>query len=145
MADLFSSEQRSQIMRSVKGSRNKSTEEVLVSFFKRNKIKGWRRHYRLFGSPDFTFPLTRIVVFTDGCFWHGHNCRNTKPKNNASYWENKVEKNRSRDALVSKILCEKGWEVIRIWECSIKDKTLLDQLVKKVQKQRQSGSCITII
>lgn len=86
MADTFTKEQRSQIMRQVKSNRNKSTELKLIQFFKDNSIKGWRRSYNLFGRPDFVFPLAKKVVFVDGCFWHGHNCRNTKPKDNKEYW-----------------------------------------------------------
>ncbi len=101
MADTFSPEQRSQIMRSVKSSRNKSTEQKLISFFKENKIQGWRRSFKLFGKPDFVFPLKRIVIFTDGCFWHGHECRNTEPKANESYWKMKIDRNKTRDQIVT--------------------------------------------
>ncbi len=137
MADTFNTEQRSQIMRSVKSTRNKSTEQKLISFFKENNIKGWRRGFKLFGKPDFVFPSLRIVIFTDGCFWHGHDCRNTKPKANEAYWKSKIEKNIARDLSVLKILKGKGWEVIRIWECSIKDHTNLVSIQKKLQQ------CIT--
>ncbi|MDK2910993.1 MAG: mismatch endonuclease, patch repair protein [Bacteroidales bacterium] len=51
MADVFSKEQRSAVMRQVKSSRNKSTELKLIDFFKTNNIKGWRRNYKLFGKP----------------------------------------------------------------------------------------------
>ena len=125
MADIFNTEQRSQIMRSVTSTRNKSTEQKLIQFFKKNKITGWRRNFKLFGKPDFVFPATRVVIFTDGCFWHGHDCRNTKPKANEMYWKSKIEKNRLRDGLVSNILIEKGWKVIRLWECSLKDTAYL--------------------
>ena len=85
MADVFTKEQRSNVMRQVKGSRNKSTELKLIAFFKANHIKGWRRKFKLFGKPDFTFPKFKTVIFVDGCFWHGHDCRNTRPKDNADY------------------------------------------------------------
>jgi DNA mismatch endonuclease, patch repair protein len=128
MADIFNTEQRSQIMRSVKSTRNKSTEQKLIQFFKENKITGWRRNFKLFGKPDVVFPATRVVIFTDGCFWHGHDCRNTKPKANEMYWKSKIEKNRLRDDFVSKVLIAKGWYVIRLWECSLKDTTYLFSL-----------------
>ena len=85
MADTFSKEKRSQIMRQVKSSRNKSTEIKLIDFFKRYSIKGWRRNYKLFGKPDFVFLKSKKAIFVDGCFWHGHDCRNTKPKDNKEY------------------------------------------------------------
>jgi len=125
MADVFTKEQRSRIMRQVKSSRNKSTELKIISFFKENKIKGWRRNFPLFGKPDFVFPLHKLALFVDGCFWHGHNCRNVTPKENAAYWLKKIERNKSRDQLVNKTLEQKGWTVSRIWECDLKNENLL--------------------
>lgn len=125
MPDTFTIEQRSRIMRQVKSSGNKSTELKLIKYFKANSIKGWRRNFNLFGKPDFVFPLIRTAVFVDGCFWHGHNCRNTKPKDNEDYWQQKISRNKIRDKIVSKTLKSKGWTVIRIWECQLKNlKTL---------------------
>jgi DNA mismatch endonuclease (patch repair protein) len=124
MADVFSKEQRSQIMRQVKRNLNKSTELRLIRFFKLNFITGWRRNYKIYGKPDFVFPKKRLAVFVDGCFWHGHNCRNTKPKDNKNYWDNKIKKNIERDISVSNILESKGWKVLRIWECQLKEKIL---------------------
>ena len=133
MADTFTKEQRSEIMRQVKSNRNNSTELKLIEFFKEKLIRGWRRNFKLFGKPDFVFPLTRIAVFVDGCFWHGHNCRNTKPKDNKDYWQQKISRNKKRDKEVSKILATKGWTVIRIWECQLKKKkTLNSKLTTKI-------------
>jgi DNA mismatch endonuclease (patch repair protein) len=95
-----------------------------------NNIKGWRRRYKLFGKPDFTFPSRKIVVFVDGCFWHGHDCRNTRPKDNADYWIKKRERNINRDKDVTQTLQNKGWMVIRIWECELKKE---DELKTKLR------------
>ncbi|MDR1182241.1 MAG: very short patch repair endonuclease [Bacteroidales bacterium] len=127
MADVFSKGQRSQIMRQVKSNCNKSTELKLIAIFKTNKIKGWRRNYPLFGKPDFTFPSIKVVLFVDGCFWHGHNCRNTTPKDNADYWSKKIERNRNRDKEVTRVLKEKGWNVIRLWECELKNEKIIQE------------------
>ncbi|MDR0575709.1 MAG: very short patch repair endonuclease [Tannerella sp.] len=132
MADVFTKEQRSQVMRKVKSNRNKSTELKLIALFKANKIKGWRRNYPLFGKPDFTFPTIKVVVFVDGCFWHGHNCRNTTPKDNADYWAKKRERNIKRDNEVTQILQNKGWKVIRIWECELKNEKLINKKLRQV-------------
>jgi DNA mismatch endonuclease (patch repair protein) len=127
MTDTFTKEKRSQIMRQVKSSRNKSTEIKLIDFFKTHSIKGWRRNYKLFGKPDFVFLKTKTAIFVDGCFWHGHNCRNTKPKDNKEYWVTKIGKNIHRDKQVSENLIKKGWIVIRLWECELK----VDEILKK--------------
>jgi DNA mismatch endonuclease (patch repair protein) len=120
MADFFTPEKRSEIMRQVKSKRNKSTEMRLIAFFKTNGIKGWRRNYHLAGKPDFVFPKLKIAIFADGCFWHGHDCRNTRPEQNKEYWAKKRERNVMRDQEVTDALTRKGWNVLRIWECEIK-------------------------
>jgi DNA mismatch endonuclease (patch repair protein) len=125
MTDTFSKEKRSEIMRQVKSSRNKSTELKLIAFFKSQAIKGWRRNYKLFGRPDVVLLKTRTAIFVDGCFWHGHNCRNTKPKDNKKYWDTKISKNIHRDKQVTEYLIKKGWLVIRIWECELKKEEIL--------------------
>ena len=113
-------------MRAVKSSGNKSTEIKLLRHFKENGIIGWRRKFKLFGKPDFVFPKARLAVFVDGCFWHGHDCRNTKPVNNADYWRAKIIRNRARDEEVTATLRGKNWRVLRIWECQFRKKTLPD-------------------
>lgn len=119
MADTFSKKQRSEIMRRVKNRFNKSTEQKLIDIFREKGINGWRRHYPVIGKPDFTFPKRKIVVFTDGCFWHGHNCRNVTPKQNAMYWHNKFQRNIDRDKKITKLFKQRGWTVLRFWECKL--------------------------
>ena len=128
MTDTFAKVERSQIMKKVKSNRNKSTELRLMELFKEYNIKGWRRNFKLFGKPDFVFPKYRITVFADGCFWHGHNCRNLKPEQNKDYWKKKIQKNQERDHMVTETLINKNWEVFRIWECQI-TKGQIDDLV----------------
>lgn len=115
-------------MRQVKSKRNKSTELKLIGWFKANGIKGWRRGYPIKGKPDFVFPKQRIAIFTDGCFWHGHDCRNTRPEQNKDYWTAKRARNIQRDQKVTDYLNKKGWSVVRIWECEIKKGTFIERL-----------------
>ena len=79
-------------MRQVKSKKNKSTELRLIEVFKENGITGWRRNYAVKGHPDFVFPKQKIAVFVDGCFWHGHDCRNTRPADHQDYWQKKRER-----------------------------------------------------
>ncbi|MBF0345563.1 MAG: DNA mismatch endonuclease Vsr [Nitrospirae bacterium] len=142
MPDSFSKIKRSLIMKSVKSRGNKSTELKFIKFLKKFQIKGWRRNYKLNGKPDFVFPKKRVVIFTDGCFWHGHNCRNTKPKDNAAYWEDKIQRNKTRDKIISETLEQAGWQVIRVWECEIKNAILCEKLKTLVDEYENSGlSC----
>lgn len=107
-------------MASVKSRDTKSTELKFISLLKEKGITGWRRNYPLTGKPDFVFQLIKIAVFLDGCFWHGcpRHCR--MPSSNVKYWNNKIEKNKTRDKKIIKALKMKGWQVIRIWEHEIK-------------------------
>lgn len=132
MADVFDKQQRSQIMRKVKSSGNKSTEIRLISVFKENNISGWRRNYAVKGHPDFVFLRMKIAVFVDGCFWHGHNCRNTTPSDNKEYWDRKRQRNIQHDREVTAIFEARGWTVIRIWECELKKKNA-EILMKKLE------------
>lgn len=122
MADVFDSKKRSDIMSKVRSNNNKSTELALIKFFKENNITGWKRNYPVKGHPDFVFLDKKIAVFVDGCFWHGHDCRNTRPSDNAEYWRKKRERNIKHDKEVTALFEQRGWTVIRIWECELKKK-----------------------
>ena len=129
MADVFDSKKRSDIMSKVRSNNNKSTELALIKFFKENKITGWKRNYPVKGHPDFVFLDKKIAVFVDGCFWHGHDCRNTRPSDNAG--QRKRERNIKHDKEVTAMFENRGWTVIRIWECELKKKNrdvLFDRL-----------------
>lgn len=116
MADVFPKEKRSEIMAAVRSTGNKLTETKLVSIFRRHGVKGWRRHLHLQGRPDFTFRTERVIVFVDGCFWHGCPKHLRMPASNRAYWEKKIAANRARDRLNTKQLRRAGWKVIRVWE-----------------------------
>ena len=100
--------------------------------FKRLGVTGWRRQAKLFGKPDFLFPKLRIAVFVDGCFWHGHRCRNTTPKDHADYWRIKIERNQARDRAATEHLEALGYRVVRVWECEFK-KANADLLEEKLR------------
>lgn len=111
---------RSALMSRIRGKRNATTELKLVSLFRAAHLRGWRRNFPLPGKPDFVFPKSKLAVFVDGCFWHGHGCgRNLKPKRNASLWKEKFAKNWQRDVCVTRDLRIAGWKVIRVWECTL--------------------------
>lgn len=63
MADVFDAEKRSDIMRKVKSTKNKSTELRMIDLFKQAGITGWRRNYPVKGHPDFVFLDKKIAVF----------------------------------------------------------------------------------
>jgi len=129
MADVFTKEQRSSVMRAVKSKNTRSTELKLMQYFRANHITGWRHNYQVKGHPDFVFLKQRIAIFVDGCFWHGHDCRNTRPADNAEYWTKKREKNIQRDRETTDRFVKRGWRVIRIWECELSSKRFSDTML----------------
>lgn len=65
---------------------------------------------------DIAFVGARVAVFINGCFWHGCPLHATWPKANATWWREKIEANRRRDADTDSRLRSNGWLVLRFWE-----------------------------
>jgi len=124
MSDVYDKSIRSAVMSKVRSKGNKSTELRLIEVFSECGIKGWQRNYPVKGHPDFVLLKRRIAVFVDGCFWHGHDCRNTRPKQNEEFWKAKRVRNMARDKTVTEKFERRGWTVLRIWECEFKKRNL---------------------
>jgi DNA mismatch endonuclease (patch repair protein) len=126
--DKISKEQRSKNMSAIRSKGNKTTELEFIKLLRKNKITGWRKHKRgVYGSPDFIFQKNKIVVFIDGCFWHGCKKHCIMPKSNTDYWNSKIARNKKRDYIVNIYYKNKKWKVVRIWEHEIQknfDKTI---------------------
>lgn len=73
-------------------------------------VSGLRR------TGDLVFTRARVVVFLDGCFWHGCPAHHTIAKTNADYWADKLIRNRRRDLETDRLLADAGWIVLRVWE-----------------------------
>jgi DNA mismatch endonuclease (patch repair protein) len=116
---MFGSLTRSELMSRIRSSGNRTTELKLVALLRSYKLPGWRRGYPLRGNPDFVWPTNGLVVFVDGCFWHGHDCRNLTPRDNAAYWQRRIAINTKRDRAVTRLLRQQGWAVLRFWECTL--------------------------
>lgn len=109
-------------MAKIRSVGNKSTEMALISLMRQNKITGWKRHSKTAaGRPDFIFPKQKLVVFADGCFWHGCKKHCIMPKSNQTYWELKIARNKLRDSAVNRLYRAKSWNIIRIWEHEIRN------------------------
>lgn len=73
--------------------------------------------HRMSIRPDIVFTKSRVAVFVDGCFWHGCPVHGRVPGGqNASYWADKMQRNRERDERQNEALREAGWRVVRVWE-----------------------------
>lgn len=123
MADVHSPEKRSYNMSRIHAKGTKPEETVRKYLFS----KGFRcrkNDPRLPGKPDIVLPKYKTVVFVNGCFWHRHEgCKYfVWPKNNAEFWRKKIMSNVERDNRNYSELKEKGWSVVVIWECELKDR-----------------------
>jgi DNA mismatch endonuclease (patch repair protein) len=78
---------------------------------------------------DLVFTRLKVVVFVDGCFWHGCPLHATSPKNNAGWWREKLAGNIARDQRNSLALNKLGWIVVRLWEHET-----VDEAVARVQE-----------
>lgn len=121
MTDVVDAATRSRMMAGIKG---KNTTPEL---FLRRALHAQGFRYRLGGcglpgKPDLVFPGRRVVIFVHGCFWHRHECKYFKwPGTNTQFWRDKLEGNVSRDQRVLIRLKEKGWTVLTVWECELRE------------------------
>lgn len=114
-------EERSRVMRAVP-SKNSTPELALRKALTSAGLKGYRLHSkRAPGNPDVLFPIERVAVFVDGCFWHACPKCYRAPKTNTDYWKMKVERNRNRDALVNAECVRNRWYPVRLWEHEVRD------------------------
>jgi DNA mismatch endonuclease (patch repair protein) len=120
--DVFSKEKRSWVMSRIRG-----TTEVERGFRRncwRAGLRGWRVQRRVEGvRGDMVFLSRRTIVFIDGCFWHGCPRCYQAPRQNAAFWQWKLDSNRDRDARQTQLLRGRGWTVLRLWECDVVRRT----------------------
>ena len=127
--DIVSPQKRSEMMAAV-GQKDTPPElavrRILTSLGLRYRVK----NRDLPGSPDIANRSRKWAVFVNGCFWHGHkNCSKTKsgpgefriPRSNSEFWRDKLETNRKRDARAVRALRARGYRIVVVWECSLKD------------------------
>ena len=95
MTDIVDRKTRSRMMSGIR-SRNTRIE---ITVRKRLFSLGFRYRIndrRLPGKPDMVFPKYRAVIFTHGCFWHGHDCKYFRlPSSNRDFWQAKISRNKN--------------------------------------------------
>jgi len=82
----------------------------------------YRLHVKsLPGNPDIVLPKFRTVIFVNGCFWHGHNCKwFVVPKTRTDFWITKINQNKKRDKKAIKMLRADKWNIIVVFECQLR-------------------------
>jgi DNA mismatch endonuclease, patch repair protein len=134
--DRVSPQVRSRIMARV-GSRDTKPEIAVRRLLSRLGVRYRVRNKDLPGNPDIANRARGWAIFVNGCFWHGHrNCPRLGtrshlpiPQANASYWKPKIIQNRSRDARCVTQLRRKGFRVLLIWDCELRDPTRLQHRI----------------
>lgn len=126
-------EQRSRCMAAIKGKDTKPEMIVRKYLFSRG-LRFRVQVKKLQGTPDIVLPKYKIVVFVNGCFWHGHEgCKYFRlPKSNVEFWREKIERNIERDKESMKALFDLGWKVIRVWECELRNKANREAILNKI-------------
>jgi DNA mismatch endonuclease (patch repair protein) len=132
MADVHSKEIRSYNMSRIR-AKNTKPELIVRKFLFANGYRYRLHDKRLPGKPDLVFPKLKIVIFINGCFWHGHeDCRYfVVPKTRTDFWVNKIDANKLNDLKAQKLLIKSGWRIINIWECELK-KTLIESTLENL-------------
>ncbi len=147
-------------MSKIRAKGNEGTEIALMRILRTNGIAGWRRHvvlkfdaekmksseastgavtYKPQALVDFIFRREKVIIFVDGCFWHGCPKHSNRPVNNKAFWNKKLEGNEVRDRWVTKTLRRHGWRVVRIWEheleLSLKGRMMTEKrIIAKIHK-----------
>lgn len=126
--DTVSPEKRSWTMAQVKG-RDTGPEKAVRTLLHHMGYRFRLQRKNLPGKPDIVLPRFKTALFVHGCFWHRHpDCkRATTPASNTSYWNAKFARTVTRDAKNQKELEALGWRVLVVWECELKDLTVLQQ------------------
>jgi DNA mismatch endonuclease (patch repair protein) len=114
---------RSEVMRRVK-ARDTGPERIVRRALRALGRTGYRLDRKdLPGRPDIAFIGRRRAIFVHGCFWHGHHCKRgaRTPRTNAEYWRAKIARNVARDEAARRALAARGWRVLILWECELRD------------------------
>jgi len=118
MVDFLTRKQRSKRMASVKGKW--TTIETRVHNYLKSRKISHKMHPTMPGNPDIMLKDGNIVVFVDGCFWHGCTRCYKPPSSNVDYWTRKVERNKKNDKMCTKLLRSRGIRVVRLKECKMR-------------------------
>jgi len=141
MSDTLTPEQRHKVMSHIRG-KGTSPEMIVRRWLYSHGYRYRVNVSKLPGKPDIVLRKYNTVIFVNGCFWHGHeNCAMaTKPKTHSEFWAEKIKRNKRRDAEVYGLLIGRGFEVVIIWECELKDEKkrliVLEGLIPLIEDNR---------
>lgn len=139
---MLSKEARSRLMSRVR-TRDTAPELRLRKALWAAGLRGWRLHPKAVpGKPDLAWIGLKVAVFVDGAFWHGH--PDYYRGQSGRFWDEKIARNRQRDARVNAELAERDWQVVRLWdfelekdpdECVARVAAVVEEARRKVSPQ----------
>lgn len=87
-------------------------EKIVRELLEKYRIEFQAQTQFKYCVADFYIPSTNLVIFVDGCYWHGHVKEFPVPT--------KRQKDRIRiDNSQTTYLKNRGYNVVRIWECEL--------------------------
>lgn len=135
MVDKISKEKRSELMSTIHSKNTKPEVNLRKVLF----AKGYRyRIHHGVNKIDIAFPVKKVAVFVDGCFWHSCPLHGHLPKSNKEYWVPKLTKNRIRDIETTKRLENEGWIVLRFWEHELDNSEAISNKIVSILSNRKS-------
>lgn len=129
MADMFTRKRRSEIMANIRSA------DTIPEVELRKLVHSLGFRFRLHrtdlpGKPDLVLPKHRAALMMNGCFWHGHTCKDgRRPGSNTEYWNRKLDRNAQRDKKNLAALKRLGWRCLVVWECQLKNRERLERRI----------------
>ncbi|NLB81754.1 MAG: DNA mismatch endonuclease Vsr [Clostridiaceae bacterium] len=135
MADVLTREQRHKNMQNIRSEETKI--EIAVRRYLFSCGFRFRKNDKRYpGTPDIVLPKYKVVVFINGCFWHGHKgCKYfVIPKTNTDFWVEKIGKTVQRDRNAIIALEDNGWRVLTLWQCQLSPASFQDTMRNTVNE-----------
>lgn len=132
--DTVSRKTRSWIMSRIRG-RDTRPELAFSAFLSKTGV-AFECHPAMAEHPDFVLGGT-VTVFVNGCFWHGCPEHYKEPKSNVGFWRKKIRRNKERQEHAIETLLRIGFDVLVLWEHSIKDGSYKKDVLLAVRKRRR--------
>lgn len=102
------------------GNRDTGPEAALRKALRFLGVFGYRVAYRpvpdVRRTADIAFLRSKVAVMVDGCYWHRCPEHYRPATQRPEFWSTKISQNVARDVETNRLLTERGWLVIRVWE-----------------------------
>lgn len=138
---MYSKQKRSEIMSNVRSKNTKIELEVRKALWARG-VRYRIHNPNIPGIPDISSKKNKVVVFLDGCFWHGCKKHGSIPKTNTKFWEDKINENIKRREKVKVELKKEGFTVLEYYECDLNKNIadIIDEITQYFDLEHYDGT-----